>query len=204
MSLWGFDLVDAYSYACPGNPALAAELAWRDASLTHRRTGTYAAMFVAAAIATAFVAKGPLEIFETALKFVPRRSRFYAIVADLLDEVSQASNWLEAYQRIHDKYHQYDHCWVYQEIGTLINSLHFAENVGDGICKQVMQGNDTDSFGARAGSILGAYFGPEYLEHRWIEPFGDDMRTKLAGFPERSLSKLAARMGALTKISHIV
>jgi hypothetical protein len=30
---------DAYGYACPGRPALAAELAWRDASLTHRRTG---------------------------------------------------------------------------------------------------------------------------------------------------------------------
>lgn len=40
--------VDAYGYACPGNPALAAELAWRDASFTHRRTGIYAAMFVAA------------------------------------------------------------------------------------------------------------------------------------------------------------
>lgn len=189
--------VDAYGYACAGNPALAAEMAWRDASLTHRRTGIYAAMFIAAAIATAFVAKNPIEIFDTALKFVPRRSRFYSIVSDLIHEVSQASNWLEGYQRVHDEYHQYGHCQVYQEIGTLINTLCFAENVGDGICKQVMQGNDTDSFGARAGSILGAFFGPGYLENRWIEPFGDEVRTKLAGFPERSLAKLSSRMGAL-------
>jgi hypothetical protein len=33
--------VDAYGYACPGMPALAAELAWRDSSFTHRRTGIY-------------------------------------------------------------------------------------------------------------------------------------------------------------------
>ena len=32
---------DAYGYACPGRPELAAELAWRDAGLTHRRTGIY-------------------------------------------------------------------------------------------------------------------------------------------------------------------
>jgi len=57
--------------ACPGRPALAAELAWRDATLTHRKTGVYAAMFVAAALACALVMTEPLEIFDTALKFVP-------------------------------------------------------------------------------------------------------------------------------------
>ena len=54
---------DAYGYACPGNPELAATLAWRDASLTHRRTGIYGTMFAAAAIATAFIAKEPLRDF---------------------------------------------------------------------------------------------------------------------------------------------
>jgi ADP-ribosylglycohydrolase len=42
------------------------------------------------------------------------------------------------------------------------------------------QGNDTDSFGATAGSILGAYCGAEGLEGRWLAPFHDDFRTALA------------------------
>ncbi|CAA9278667.1 MAG: hypothetical protein AVDCRST_MAG77-3665 [uncultured Chloroflexi bacterium] len=192
---------DAYGYACPGRPALAAELAWRDASWTHRRTGIYGAMFVAAAIATALVARhaglGALEVFETALQFVPRRSRFHAIVADSLEQVRAASGWRDGYARIHGKYAQYAHCEVYQECGTLINTLQFARDVGDGICMQVMQGNDTDSFGATAGSILGAYFGPGHLEERWLAPFGDDIHTALAWFYERSLSQLAKRMGEL-------
>jgi len=192
---------DAYGFAAAGNPSLAAELAWRDAGLTHRRTGIYGTMFVAAAIATAFVAKEPLEIFETSLRFVPRESRFYAIVSDSLEEVSHASDWLDGYHRIHGKYRQYSHCAVYQEVGTLINTLRFSENVGDGICKQVMQGNDTDSFGATAGSILGAFFGPGHLEERWLEPFNDDIRTKLAGFPERSLATLSQRMGKLPEVA---
>src|SRR6266487_686625 len=188
---------DAYGYACPGRPALAAEFAWRDASWTHRRTGIYGTMFIAAALATAQVTKDRLAIFDTALKFVPRRSRFYKIVSDSLNEVVQAKDWLDGYYRIHDKYKEYSHCRVYQETGTLINTLRFAENVGDGICKQVSQGNDTDSYGATAGSLLGAFFGPGHLEARWLVPFNDDIRVTLAGFPERSLSALAKRMGML-------
>ncbi|MGI8857460.1 MAG: ADP-ribosylglycohydrolase family protein [Thermomicrobiales bacterium] len=188
---------DAYGYACPGRPALAAALAWRDASWTHRRTGIYSTMFTAAAIATAPVATDPLEIFEVALTFVPRRSRFYRIVADSLTMVHEASDWEDGYYRIHGKYAQFSHCQVYQEVGTLINTLRFAESVGDGICKQVSQGNDADSYGATAGSLLGAFFGPGSLDDRWLAPFGDTIRTSIATQPEWSLAALARRMGEL-------
>ncbi|HEY6221639.1 MAG TPA: ADP-ribosylglycohydrolase family protein, partial [Candidatus Eisenbacteria bacterium] len=85
--------VDAYGYACPGHPALAAELAWRDASLTHRRTGIYAAMFMAAAIAAAFAASEPLMPFVQALGYVPRRSRLHEAVTEQLDIVDGAASW---------------------------------------------------------------------------------------------------------------
>ena len=188
---------DAYGYACSGRPALAAELAWRDASWTHRRTGIYGTMFVAAAIACAQAITDRLGIFETALKFIPQRSRFYKIASDSLNEVGQASDWLDGYARIHGKYRAYTHCQIYQEVGTLMNTLRFAEDIGDGICKQVSQGNDTDSFGTTAGSLLGAYFGPGALEDRWLTPFNDDLHTGLAWFFDRSLSSVTQRMTAL-------
>lgn len=188
---------DAYGYACAGDPARAAALAWRDASFTHRRTSVYAAMFAAAAIAAAFNSGDRMEIFATALRCVPQRTRFYQIASDSLAEVSAASDWLDGYRRLHGKYRQYSHCRVYQECGTLINTLRFAENTGHGICLQVMQGNDTDSFGATAGSILGAWFGPGHLDPRWTAPFQDDIRTGLAFFYERSLATLAQRIGRL-------
>jgi ADP-ribosylglycohydrolase len=189
--------VDAYGYACPGRPALAAELAWRDSSFTHRRTGIYGAMFIAAAIATAFVTDNPLDIFETALKFVPIHSRFYAIVSDCFQIVAGSSNWLEGYEKIHAKYGQYRHCSLYQECGLLINSACFATDIGDALCKQVSQGCDTDCFGKLIGSIMGAYFGAGYLEERWLTPFNDDLRTSLAIFYDRSLRSVAKRMAAL-------
>jgi hypothetical protein len=47
------------------------------------------------------------------------------------------------------------------------------------------------------GSILGAFFGPGHLEERWLRPFNDEIRTSVARFYERSLSRLAKRMGEL-------
>jgi ADP-ribosylglycohydrolase len=188
---------DAYGYACPGRPDLASELAWRDASMTHRGTGIYGAMFAAAAIAAAFTTRNPLDLFWIALRYVPRHSRFATVVGDSLSMVAEATDWLDGYQRIHGRYGRYGHCRVLQESGTLVNTLRFAADVGDGVCVQVMQGNDTDSYGATAGSILGVYFGPGHLESRWLEPFNDTIRTRLAGWYESSLSATARRIGAL-------
>jgi hypothetical protein len=121
------------------------------------------------------------------------------VVAKSIDEVSRASDWIDGYTRIHNKYREYDHCRIYQEIGTVINTLRFAETIGDGICMQVSQGNDTDSFGATCGSILGALMGPEALEKRWLEPFNDRILCSVATFHEQRLSAVAQRMGALPR-----
>jgi hypothetical protein len=192
---------DAYGYACAGFPEMAARLAWRDAGMTHRRTGVYATMFTAAAIACAPVVTDPLEIFATALKYVPRRSRFHECVAWCLDAVGRVGDWLEGYEAIHERYGDWGHCRIFQETGTLINTLRFAESIGHGIGLQVSQGNDTDSYGATAGSLLGAWFGPGHLEERWLEPFGDRIHTTLAEFHEQSLSAVVARMAELPRLA---
>ncbi len=188
---------DAYGYACPGDPRRAAELAWRDAGFTHRRTGIYGTMFAAAAIAAAFTAREPLAIFAAAARVVPRRSRFRRVVDESLALVAGSRDWLDGYGLIHERFAEHGHCRIYQEIGTVINSVRWARDSGEGIAMQVAQGNDTDSFGCTAGAILGAFHGPAGLDQRWLAPFGDRILTPLAGFAEQRLSAVAARMGAL-------
>ena len=188
----------AYGYASPARPDLAAALAWRDASLTHRANGIYGAMFLAALIAAAFTTRDWRQLAEIALGYVPQRSRFAAIVSDSIEQVALASDWIDGYRRIHGRYGEYGHCRVFQETGTLVNTLRFATSVGDGICKQVSQGNDTDSYGAAAGAMLGVLFGPGNLEPRWLEPFDDTIHTRLAGYYELSLGATVDRIAALT------
>ena len=86
---------------------------------------------------------------------------------------------------------------VYQEIGTLMNTMRWAKDVWHGVCLQVMQGNDTDSFGCTAGSMLGAYFGPKGLDPRRLKPFENTIHISLADFYENSLTRLARRMSLL-------
>jgi ADP-ribosylglycohydrolase len=191
---------DAYGWACPGDPELAASLAHRDASLTHRRTGVYATMWVAAALACALVADlaDRLGPFRTALGFVPQESRFAAIVRESLELVEAATDWEGGYRAVHGRFGQYSHCRVYQEVGTLMVTARFARDVGHGLGLQVCQGNDTDSFGATAGSYLGALLGPDAFDlTHWTWRFGDRIHLALATFHEQSLSALATRMSGL-------
>ena len=95
---------DAYGYACPGDPELAARLASRDASFTHRKTGVYSAMFVAAAIAAAFTAENWKEIVVTALQYVPQRSRFYEQASTCLRMVDDAASFEDGYNAVHTEY----------------------------------------------------------------------------------------------------
>jgi len=78
-----------------------------------------------------------------------------------------------------------------------MNTLRFAPNVHEGFCMQVMQGADTDSFGARAGALLGMFLGPEKFDRRWLDPFQDTIRPALGLFRENRLSAVAARITAL-------
>lgn len=191
---------DAYGYACPGDPARAAELAYRDATLNHRHSGAYAAAWTAAALAAAFVVRDPLEIFRVAQPFVPRRSRFAEAMSRALAMVEDADDWLEGYEAIHAAFGGFGHCRVLQESATLINTLRFATSVGDGICKQVMQGNDTDSYAATAGALLGVFHGHDpakRLEPRWLEPFGGRVHVGLAGFHDTDLAAIGDRLAAL-------
>jgi ADP-ribosylglycohydrolase len=188
---------DAYGYACLGDPARAVELAWRDAGMTHRGTGLYGALFVAAAIAVAPLHDDPLDVVREALRHVPQRSRFADAVRFAIDAVERSTDWLAAYREVNARYGDFGHCQVLQEVGTLVVTLRFAESVGHGIALQVMQGNDTDSFGATAGSILGAFFGPGHLDERWTRPFRDRIQLALATTWISSLAELADRMAAL-------
>ncbi|MEM7626145.1 MAG: ADP-ribosylglycohydrolase family protein [Planctomycetota bacterium] len=191
---------DAYGYACPGDPQRAAELAYRDATLNHRHTGAYATAWTAAALAAAFVVDEPLDMFRVAQQYIPQRSRFAAAMAQAIKLVERADGWQAGYEAIHAAFGEFGHCRVFQESATLMNTLRFAASVGEGICLQVMQGNDTDSYGATAGALLGVFHdpeGPAALEPRWLAPFGGRVHIGLAGFFETSIDAIGGRLAAL-------
>ena len=73
---------DVYGWAHPGDPLAAAELAWRDARLSHTRNGLYGAMWAAALCSAALVADSVDEVLDAGESVLPPASRLAAAVAD--------------------------------------------------------------------------------------------------------------------------
>ena len=86
---------DAYGYACPGDPELAARLAFRDASFTHRKTGVYSAMFVAAANKLIGKKAAILSLLRASLDIAFDTSALEAETEKLQEELMVASDLIQ-------------------------------------------------------------------------------------------------------------
>src|SRR5690606_38092184 len=69
--------IDGWAMVAPGDPALAAELARRAASVSHDGEAIYGAQVLAAMEAQAFVESNTDKLIDTAVQFIPKDSVIY-------------------------------------------------------------------------------------------------------------------------------
>ena len=191
---------DLYGWASPGNPRAAAELAWMDARLSHRRNGVYGAMFVAAASATALVSDSIDEVITAGLDVVPRDSRYATAIRFGVDV---ARSGLETEEAIDAIYAEYGHLhWVHVLNNSALLAFALTRGAGDfetTIALAVTGGWDTDSTGATAGSLTGALTGASSLPTAWIDPLHNRLATSLPGFDGIGFDELARRTAAVVR-----
>jgi ADP-ribosylglycohydrolase len=189
---------DLYGWVCPGDPHAAAELAWRDARLSHTRNGVYGAMFVAAMAAAACVAKDTETVIVAGLSVVPPPSRLARSIALGLDLARRDVPHEEAIDQIYAA-HEGLH-WVHVLNNASVVALALAESRGDfsrSITAAVSAGWDTDSNGATVGGIVGALTGASALPDRWTRPLKGRIASSLRGFDGATFDALATRTLAL-------
>ena len=185
---------DAFGYAAPGLPEFAAGLAWRDARLSHVRNGIYGGMWVAAAIAAAFVTDDVRQVIEIATSEIPRESRFARMVEDVVRWSGECDDWKACWQRIHDEYGNLH--WVHtlnNAALTLLALLYGEKDLGKTICIAVQGGWDTDCTAATAGSILGVMLGASALPERWVAPLNDTLETAVFGYNPTTFTGIARK-----------
>jgi len=190
---------DLYGWASPGDPCAAAELAWRDARLSHVRNGLYGAIFVAAMTAAACVARDMDAVLDAGLSVVPPRSRLAAAVRHARDLAARGVPHESAIDELYARYG--DEHWVHVLPNTAVIVLALAEHGGDfgrSICAAVVAGWDTDSVGATVGAVCGTLRGARAIPERWSAPLRDRVASSLPGFDGASFGDLAARTLALT------
>lgn len=186
--------VDGYAYGAAGNPELAAELAWRDASFSHVKNGIYGAMFCAAMIAAAFVETDVRRVVEIGLGVIPAGSRLAEDVARAIEIAESTDDQVELVERIWAAFCHYDPVHTNNNAALCAAALiHSGGDFERGITTAVLGGWDTDCNGATVGSILGAMLGGEALPTSWTAPLNDQLYAAVNGFHPITISECARR-----------
>jgi ADP-ribosylglycohydrolase len=186
--------VDVHGWAAAGDPLRAAELAWRDARLSHTANGVYAAMFMAAAHAASFTGSSSAASVDAGLSVIPPRSRLAEAVRDARELATGGRDWERVVDELEERYGAYH--WVHAINNTALVAAALCAFDGDysgAICGVVSGGWDTDSNGAAVGSILGATVGVDRIPAGWVEPLRNRIASSMPGFDGVSFDELASR-----------
>lgn len=185
---------DLYGWVCPGRPRLAADLARRDAALSHAGEGVHGAAFVAALGAAIPDASSLEAAVETALRQVPRDSAAAAAVRFACSQVTEP----EGSRAIRERY---AHLFAVHTINNLAlvvwALLRYRDDFGAAIGEVVAAGLDTDCNGATVGGLWGLQREP--IPQQWTAPWQGRVAVSLAGVGELRLEDLVDRTCAVAE-----
>ena len=189
---------DFFGYAALGRPELAAELAWRDAGISHVKNGVYAAMWVAAMLAAAIDHTDVRRIIETGLNEIPAKSRLYEAVSEMLKRHAAGDSYAETLRYIHSRWDEtVAHHWCHTIANAQIVALGLLYGNGDyerAITRTALACFDTDCNAATVGSIMGMMLGAGALPEKWTGVMNDTIHTDLVGYQTARISALADEM----------
>ena len=185
---------DMYGWVCPGRPALAADLARRDASLSHRGDGVEAAAFVAA-FAAAIPASSALdEAVDVASREISARE--WCLEAVELRAIAGGGG--ECRRAAPRRYADLPPIHALNNLALVVWALlSYEATYSAAIGEVVAAGWDTDCNGATVGGLWGLTGRP--IPDQWTAPWQGRVAVTLAGVGELRLDDLVARTVAVAE-----
>ena len=183
---------DYFGYINPGKPEAAAEMAWKDASISHVKNGIYGEMFASACIAAAAVTNNMEEIILQGLSQIPYTSRLYEEIMFVVESFKRGSDSKFVFSEIHKRYDEYtEHGWCHTVSNAMIvaaSLLYGNGDYGKSVCMAVETGFDTDCNGATVGSVVGMANGIQAIPECWTKPINDTLYTSISGLNKLKIS----------------
>lgn len=176
---------DYFGYINPGQPETAADMAFRDASISHIKNGIYGEMFIAAMLAVAACTDSIKDIILRGLAEIPHTSRLYEAVMRIVNDYSRGIDQSDCLAGIHtrwDEHSSYDWCHTISNAEIVTAALLYGEgNYSRSICMAVETGFDTDCNGATVGSIIGMAKGRKIIGDEWADDIKNTLHTSIFG-----------------------
>lgn len=186
---------DYFGYINPGNPEKAAEMAFRDASISHIKNGIYGEMYISAMLAIAAVNSDIKEIILGGLAQIPKTSRLYENIMEVLNDYENGKTFKEVMSKVHERYpEETRHGLVHTISNAMIVTavlLYGNLDYSKSICMAVEVGYDTDCNGATVGSVVGMIKGVEAIDEKWSKPLNNTLETRVFGMPKIKITDLA-------------
>lgn len=167
----------------PGMVDTAMRFAYEDACVDHGSgEGTYAAIFVAAIEAAAFVTNDLNKLFEIGLSKIPSDSKMYTFITKAIECYNSKMTWQDA-RNLLTQMALDDPGLGWFQAPTNVAYTVLALLYGEGDFKETVLiacrcGDDTDCTCATAGALLGIMHGMSIIPPDWQAHIGDEIITK--------------------------
>lgn len=156
---------------CAGAPERAADLAYRDACVSHYREGIWGAQAVAVAVSLAMVDADMEDIMEAIFKIAPPDSWFYETLNRAMNIVKEADGDIaNAWMPLHNELFSTHRSTVAEALPEVFGCLMLEnKSFKSGLILAGNFGRDADTIGAIAGAVLGAKYGAKNIPDKWKE-----------------------------------
>ena len=189
---------DPFGYMAPGLPEKAAEMAYYDAYISHRRNGIYGEMFFSAAIAAAFAKNNTKDALEAAMNEIPADCALYRDLVWAFETAPSITGYRHAREVVDKKFDGMSGVHTNNNAALCVFGLQLGGDCYDTVIGQtVAMGLDNDCTGATVGSLFGAAYGIDAIPKKWYEKFNNKILTYMIDQPEFKIDDVINRFAKL-------
>ncbi len=175
----------------PGNPYLAAKLAWMDGEVSHANNGILGEVFNAVLVSLSLSCSNILDILHQSIDLIPFNSEYRMILDFALEQCGKYDNWRIAWKSCEEKLETYNWIHSYPNAAAEVVALFYGKGDFDRTLHIItMAGMDVDCNAAQIMTVLGGIIGYEQIPKKWIHPAFNNIKTYMRGFKEISLDEI--------------
>lgn len=183
---------DVCGLMAPGNPYLAASLAWKDAEVSHANNGILGEVFNAVMTSLAFSDHDVKSIVRKSIDMIPKDSEYYSVVSFAWDCCHRYEKWQDALAACEEKYKKYNWIHAYPNACCEVIALFYGEGDFEETLHIItMCGIDVDCNAGMIMPVIAIIKGIESIPPKLVHPAFERLDTYMRGrFRSISLDEL--------------